>query len=268
MNGVKYKEVKQVLISGDIHGDFEWICKKISEYEQVLLIVAGDCGLGFETMDKTLLKLHNLSKKYLSKHHNEVAFVRGNHDNPDYFKWLEGGERTPLWLKRFKTIPDYTVIEAAGRQILCVGGAVSVDRLLRQKWMERDHISPADPFDVSYYRKDEPPRFQKELLVEICNPKEIDAVVTHTAPSFCDPWSKEGLKEWSMYDDTLVEDVFSERKVMDEVFCFLKDRGMTPKSWHYGHYHFSHWRDSEGCRFRLLDIYELDSLDRVPPVLI
>ena len=48
---LEYKEAKQVVVSGDIHGDFKGIVYKLCiQYglTDTLLIVAGDCGFGFE----------------------------------------------------------------------------------------------------------------------------------------------------------------------------------------------------------------------------
>lgn len=46
-----YPEAKSVVISGDIHGDFnELVFKLCIQYQMkdTLLVVAGDCGFGFE----------------------------------------------------------------------------------------------------------------------------------------------------------------------------------------------------------------------------
>ena len=46
-----YPEAKQVIVSGDIHGDFRTLVYKLCiQYgcTDTLLIVAGDCGFGFD----------------------------------------------------------------------------------------------------------------------------------------------------------------------------------------------------------------------------
>ena len=46
-----YPEAKQVIVSGDIHGDFRTlVCQLCIRYgcTDTLLIVAGDCGFGFD----------------------------------------------------------------------------------------------------------------------------------------------------------------------------------------------------------------------------
>ena len=88
------------------------------------LIVAGDCGFGFEKPGY----YENIVRKNtrrMSAANNWIVFVRGNHDDPAYF---DGYTFTH---KRFLAVPDYAVIQACSHTILCVGGAISVDRQYR-----------------------------------------------------------------------------------------------------------------------------------------
>ena len=65
----------------------------------------------------------------MSEANNWIVFVRGNHDNPAYFDGVQFNH------KRFLAVPDYTILSACNHTILCVGGAVSIDRCLRmQEW--------------------------------------------------------------------------------------------------------------------------------------
>lgn len=261
METIRYDGITRVLVSGDIHGNFERICQKLSAYyEDTLLIVAGDCGFGFDTFKKHLSVLHGLAKEYLAKGNNHLAFVRGNHDNPDYFEPDTKTGKTPVFAKRFRTVPDYAVIEGAGRHILCVGGAVSIDRRMRKALMEERRLEVTFPFSPAYYWRGEMPRFDSEALREICQNTSIDAVVSHSAPSFCAPWTKDGITDWLRKDSALSEDVARERKTMDEIYDFLRDNAQPLKSWHYGHFHFSTWTEIDGCHFRLLDIEEFDEV--------
>ncbi len=53
-NGIfslSFPEAKTIIVSGDIHGDFNQLVSKLCIQYQLtdsLLIVAGDCGFGFE----------------------------------------------------------------------------------------------------------------------------------------------------------------------------------------------------------------------------
>lgn len=51
-NIYEFPECKSIIISRDIHGDFNLLVNKMCvqyRMENTLLIVAGDCGFGFES---------------------------------------------------------------------------------------------------------------------------------------------------------------------------------------------------------------------------
>ena len=131
MKHLNFPSAKSIVVSGDIHGDFnQLIFKMCVQYQMrdTLLIVAGDCGFGFynrsyyEDMAKR-------NSKRLSEANNWIVFVRGNHDNPAYFDGHIFNHR------RLMAIPDYTIIQACRHTILCVGGGISIDRRYRiDKW--------------------------------------------------------------------------------------------------------------------------------------
>jgi metallophosphoesterase superfamily enzyme len=87
MKLLDYPEAKQVIVSGDIHGDFKTLVYKLCiryECTDSLLIVAGDCGFGFEKPGY-YNQVYNAVAGRLRKANNWVVFVRGNHDNPALF---------------------------------------------------------------------------------------------------------------------------------------------------------------------------------------
>ena len=125
----EYNEAKQVVVCGDIHGAFEtMVFKTCVQYgmTDTLVIVAGDCGFGFERPNH-YINLYNGLAGRLKKANNWIVFVRGNHDDPSYF------QEEKICYERFRCVPDYSVIQACGLDILCVGGGVSIDRLPRQR---------------------------------------------------------------------------------------------------------------------------------------
>ena len=128
-----YPDAKQVIICGDIHGDFKTLVYKLCvgwHYTDTLLIVAGDCGFGFNKPGY-YQTVYNQVVGRLRKANNRVVFMRGNHDDPAYF--VE--ER--VHYERWRCVPDYSVIQACGHNILCIGGAVSVDRNVRMQENEQ-----------------------------------------------------------------------------------------------------------------------------------
>ena len=80
----EYNEAKQVVVCGDIHGAFEtMVFKTCVQYgmTDTLIIVAGDCGFGFERPNH-YINLYNGLAGRLKKANNWIVFVRGNHDDP------------------------------------------------------------------------------------------------------------------------------------------------------------------------------------------
>ena len=179
-----FPEAKSIVVCGDIHGDFNAVIYKLCYQYQMtdtVLIIAGDCGFGFDKPGY-YDNVYNRNSSRLSKANNWVVMIRGNHDDPAYF------QEERIHHERFRCIPDYSVIQACGHNILCVGGAVSIDRDYRKKHDSR-HLRSG----VASYWTDEMPVYDKEKLDSICQELKIDTVITHTTPSFCELILKDGL---------------------------------------------------------------------------
>ena len=89
------------------------------------------------------------------------------------------------------------------------------------------------------------------------NLHKIDTVVTHTAPSFCELQNKDGLLQWAIYDNSLLDDVQKERETMDAIYTKLRAETITLTHWYYGHFHQSWHSSIDGVLFKMLDIMEL-----------
>lgn len=246
-----YPDAKQIIVSGDIHGDFKTMVFKLCiQYEctDTLLIVAGDCGFGFEKPGY-YDHIYNAVAGRLCKANNWIVFVRGNHDNPAYF----AEER--INHVRWRTVPDYSIITANDHIILCIGGATSIDRYRRMKQNVRYPIK-----DVSYYWPDEAPMFKQEELDSIPDSLKIDTVISHTAPSFCELNTHLGLDSWAEWDSTLLDDVAEERATMDQIYQYIKYLGHPLNKWFYGHFHQSWNGLINDTSFSMLDIMEFKEL--------
>ena len=117
---------KHIVVSGDIHGEFNTLVYKLCvqyKMRDTLLIVAGDCGFGFEKPEYYRSTVRKNSKR-MSLANNWIVFVRGNHDNPAYFNG------NVFAYKRFIAVPDYAVIQACNKTILGVGGGISIDTVI------------------------------------------------------------------------------------------------------------------------------------------
>lgn len=255
----EFPKCKCIIISGDIHGDFNLLVNKICvqyKMQDTLVIVAGDCGFGFENKGyyNNIVKRNT---KRMNEANNRILFVRGNHDNPAYFNGCTFKH------KRFIAIPDYSIVKACGHTLLCIGGAVSIDRSYRlkvwkqcqQKCHSSNIISNEDTLEANYYWSSESPIFKRELLDKIISEQTIDTVITHTSPSFCALQYKDGLRKWATNDLQLMADVQQEREVMNSIHSMLK--GKQPIThWCYGHFHQSWHSSIEGIQFKMLDMME------------
>jgi len=253
-----FPEAKGVVISGDIHGEFnQLVFKCCVQYgmTDTVIIVAGDCGFGFE-QPGYYENVYNRNRARLSKSNNWILFVRGNHDNPAYFNDF------PIKHRRWMTVPDYSVVRACGHNILCVGGAISVDRSYRMNHSSYHLPKKDEPLARNIYWTNEYPVFEADKLDAISEKFAIDTIVTHTAPSFCELTSKGGLfAEMAIRDEDLTEDVKNERQVMDKILDYLTSNQHPLRYWFYGHFHQS-WQaiDNEGIEYNMLDIMELKEL--------
>lgn len=252
MNMYEFPDTTGIAVCGDIHGNYkELVHKCCIQYgmRDTLIIVAGDCGFGFDKFgyyDNT----YKQCSKRLTSFNNYVVFIRGNHDNPAYFDGKQAN------YKRWKALPDYSVLRACDHTILCVGGAISVDRVART--LDRRYVvMPKDPLTPNLYWHKEHPVFDQTKLDSISEVYRIDTVITHTAPSFCELTSHAGLEYFTRYNEGLMDDIKYERRTMDRLHGYLKEHGHPLQFWYYGHFHQSWHAEIEGVRFNMIDCMEL-----------
>ncbi len=247
-----FPEAKGVVVSGDIHGEFNQLVDKCCVHYGItdsVIIVAGDCGFGF-AKPNYYEGVYQRNKARLAKSNNYLLMVRGNHDNPAYFS------QKAVQHKRFMTLPDYSIVKACGHTVLCIGGGISIDRVDR---MNSRYFNPAPegPFDKNVYWQDEPVVYDERLLSEVAEKYRVDTVISHTAPSFCEPTTKEGIEYYAAMDPKLFEDIDKERQTMDDIHSCLKASGHPLSNWLYGHFHRTWHSRIDGCAYSLLDVMEL-----------
>ena len=257
INIYEYPDAKGIVVSGDIHGDYEALVYKCCiQYgmTDTLIIVAGDCGFGFNKFgyyEDMYMKLSS----HLTKANNWIVFIRGNHDNPAYFDGKQ------VNYKRWKAVPDYSVLKACGHTILCVGGAISVDRTWRmyEQYIVEDKEKYGKLMPYVYW-PDEVPVYDEVRLDAVDKQCAVDVVITHTSPSFCEKRSRGEIQDWLIRDEDLLDDIKHERKVMDGIHAYLTAHFHPLQQWYYGHFHES-WHDEiEGVKYNMLDIMELKQM--------
>ena len=257
MNLFDFPEARSIVVVGDIHGDFNKLVHKCCvryKVRDALIVVAGDCGVGFERPGY-YDHVYERNRKYLSGSNCWLVMVRGNHDNPAYFE-------DPYRIKheRFMTVPDYAVLTACGHVILCVGGAVSVDRMMRKNSPFYRAAVGSAPLERNVYWEDEVPVFDEAALDEISVAYEIDTVITHSAPLVCDRIVQMGLYSFSIDDNQLLTDVEQERATLERLRSDLLERGHPLRYWYYGHFHQSWHYEIDGVMYCMLDIMEFVEL--------
>ena len=232
---IQIPNIKNIYFCGDLHGNLDYIKYIVNSYHLTnsVIFICGDVGLGFSPKGEQIV-IDFINKKLVNTN-NFIIGVRGNHDDPLKFQdteLIKANGKNRNWLN----VPDYTVVNVANKNVLCIGGGTSVDRTLRLK--------------MGYgYWPDESVKYKEKV------PEKIDIICTHSAPSFCFPSDKgEIVYEYSKIDPNLLEDITEERKILDDIYNDYKD---DVKYWYYGHFHKKNFQKIGNTLFTLLDITEV-----------
>ena len=248
INNIRFENIQSLCFSGDIHGEFEAIVYKLNQYTDTVLIVCGDIGMGFHKDEYYFLLFKKLNLR-LSKKNNHLVMFRGNHDDPAFF------DGTFKKYKHIHLVPDYSVVSVKQINILCIGGATSIDRIDRINDEQRRGRK-------SYWGDAELPYFDEVKLdgINQAFPDDINIVATHTCPSFAYPTSKQSIGEWLRLDADLCETLNKERNTMDRIFTKLTEKQNQITDWYYGHFHEHKLEQHYGINFRLCDCGEINEV--------
>jgi UDP-2,3-diacylglucosamine pyrophosphatase LpxH len=232
---------EMILVCGDIHGDYNAILNFINTYDikDAAIIVVGDFGIGWKHQLAEVSKLKKFNHS-LEESNTTIFVVRGNHDDPSYFF---GKYNT----SHIKFVKDYTVLNINDINILCVGGAVSIDRTSRKKYTEG---RGRDWWIDEVFRLD---------LEKINTLKDVDVVITHSAPNFAYPYIKTDFEEWAEKDEHLKDDVESERNDIASLYNNLIENNSI-KKWYYGHFHKHNEMFYDNTQFVCLSINDFKEM--------
>jgi hypothetical protein len=215
-----------MLFIGDVHGDWMRLITLVMQHGlgQQAIIQVGDFGVGFDTVANDRARLQILNT-VLEQRDLTLYVVRGNHDDPSWFH----DHRHDL--DRIRLVCDYETLLIDGQHILCVGGAVSIDRRLRQReqlgWWAQEGV--------------------RLCLDQLTG--QPDMVVTHSAPDFCPPHRLGALvHEFARHDPALLADIAAERQALTLLFKALDRQRL--RLWVYGHFHQRLEHEHAGVRFR------------------
>ena len=238
---VKFYDKKYLL--GDIHGYWSVIANHLvhNDEKNIGYFQVGDFGIGFyETEPEKLKQLDELLQTYES----DLFVMRGNHDNPAWF--VDGGNDKiadiKANLKRIVFVPDYTVMTIDGEKILFVGGAVSIDRVPRMMDLTES------------WWPDEIFHLDEKKLQDF---EDIERVITHTCPDFCEPIKFNQLVyNYASQDAGLLQELRIERELVTKMANILMLNGKNPnlKGWYYGHFHNNYRFLHQNMEFVCLNI--------------
>lgn len=241
MKKIRYfSNQEDIIFLGDTHGsmkNFFYNCK-IYKLENKVVFHVGDFGAGFQKNCKEWLQLIN---DELAEKNIIMYVIRGNHDDPIFFN----GDYINTNLK---LMPDYTTVTVGDRRFLLVGGAISVDRIIRRT----EHLSQGY---ITWW-EDEEFVLNKRKLAQY---KGITDVITHSAPNIAPP---NGPFPGFIYnnvtkgDDTLIKDIVREREMLTEMYDILIRKNRISR-WYYGHFHSHDKVKINDTNFILLDVNEL-----------
>jgi UDP-2,3-diacylglucosamine pyrophosphatase LpxH len=246
-----------VIVLGDVHRRWKEAAETIERagLHGRTIVQVGDFGLGFGDRDRERQQLDDLGAA-LSQRDNRLLVVRGNHDDPAFFR-----HRRELAGGAICVVPDYSVETVEGRKVLLVGGATSVDRKLRRAG---DTYWPDESVVLDLAR------------LEALDIDGLAAVVTHTAPGIAPPSVdaqgrfyagplpepparfREALRRLYAHDETLAGDILAERRALNALYQAIRARTTVPH-WIYGHFHHHVTQVHDGTRFIML--HELQLLE-------
>jgi len=239
-------------IIGDTHGlrpVFSIIDKH--KLQDQNLIHVGDLGLGFVSIEQDINNLKTIDEMLIETN-NHLYVIRGNHDNPIFWNKSKGLNLPKL--HNFHLVDDYTVIKIENKNILFVGGAISIDRRPRMD-------------DVPYpsWWADEIFKYDKIKLDKAIANLNVDIVITHTAPSFCYPKGVGNVDIVDYYHVIeaqhgidLKQELMTERLQVSMLYHDLTSLcKQNPTHWFYGHFHSTKKQKIDNIEFNLLNINEL-----------
>jgi len=226
---------ENIFVIGDTHSLNYVGILKYFKLKDFVLIHVGDSGevdnYGYYTIKDAKRDIQDLYD-YCKENNGIILTVRGNHSDPAFFK-------KDHWTSEFEEfvrfVPDYTSYTINNKEFLFVGGAISVDRVIR--WYENL------------------PYWEDEIFVlkqDFESLPQCDVLVTHSSGIDSPPFGLDKIKNYIKNDPSLKEELIKERqdiqKLINHVNCSVNL---------YGHFHETFSIRENGVWYRCLDINEV-----------
>lgn len=261
-----------VMFVGDLHGNIaDFADDIVAKCDNSLIFVAGDIGLGM--FDPRMVQLEMFYLEDICRKKDNIVFmIRGNHDDPAFFNDLRHTSKAMEdYLQHVILAPDYSLVETSKGNILCIGGAISIDRSLRDEkdknpedalvWFNDEGVKFIDLSPMIEYTNSDDGEIEEDMnpfLQDIKN-KNIKIVLSHTGPIDAPPVS-------IVSPDEVKDLILKERTYLKELGEYLIEHGNNIEKWIYGHFHQHHDVTVNGIEYRMLypyragdklDVYEL-----------
>jgi hypothetical protein len=234
-----YKSVqkmnKDIMIVGDIHGDFNELNTIINRKNPKIILQCGDFGVWpHYHMRKDFNGTGKPWDYYGIKNPNtEIYFCDGNHENFEYLDKLVdvNGRKNPIELPGFKNVfymPRTSTLQLPdGKNVMFIGGALSIDkdnRIIGDSWWPTEEINRRD----------------MEYLPDM----RIDIVISHTLPQQCLKYLGMGFSDYRIakFNDNSC-------RWLDIILGEYR-----PKKWYCGHFHLYKKFMHKDCEFTVLSI--------------
>ena len=234
-------DTHQLYIMGDYHENSDLLTEILTSpammSEPVSLIMLGDYDA------HTAAQLSSF-EDVLSRYDVHCYLMRGNHDNPNL--WQDRGIADIFETSKFKLLEDVDVLKWRGKQMLAVGGAVSVDRTCIRYdeglcWPETEGIAS----DVLYQ--------VKKLMSK---GRGFDVLLTHTGLLKDVPVVNPFTESYASTDPNLLADLQKERDTITRI------QMLSGIEEHYfGHFHRNRESLEYGISMHCLDICEVVQLE-------
>ena len=217
--------------------------ENLSSYNNSVIIVCGNCGIGLKS-DDYYSKIFSELNDVLSRNNCYVFFLRGNNDNPSIFNECK------IDFEYVKAIPDYSVVALKKYNCLCIGGSTSIDK----EWK----LFQENSFGKKLYWENENPCFDSKELDEILEKFKISCIFTSTAPSFSFPGTNAFNKsKWVKECPSIKQNLSNERKIMDKIYNRLIESNIKPFIWTYGKFKMSNHAMINDIFFASLNSYQI-----------
>lgn len=228
--------IKNYLVRGDTHGNFNWMyngCLNDYTPEETAIIVLGDVGFNFY-----LNKTDQRKKKEVNERGYRFYCVRGNHEaRPRDIKGMElvwdddvsGEVYMEPDFPNIRYFMDYGIYNIAGYSVAVISGAYSVD-----KWYRLAQFGITDKFHPDYANVKKTGWFYNEQLstvemedcMNLMRGGSYDFVFTHTCPIDWEPSDLFlGFVDQSTVDKSM------------EIFLSNLSKEIEWNTWCWAHFH-------------------------------